>query len=573
MPTSLRLSVSARILLIALHLAAAFALVITVAAYLDRPLRFDESDWPEKVQAIIAHGAPRESFAESRMLHPIGYYGYDAYYGMLHPPLYYYALAGARLIAGDRNWVYRGVGLLCLIGSLAATWKLTGVAAGPRVPAPLRAIPVALPLLSPLVTDGSLFIDIDNSTLMVSIMVLLWRFLRPGDPYTPRRTIELSCWFCLTLLSKLTTPFLLMASLALYAALGPRRWRGLLAVFAATVTGVLLFAGLYWLYCRAFSYPPAFMFDVSYIGKRNLYGTVKSLRDVLFALRWNVVWYSPVLTLLFAAVTLGRLRRYWTTRAPEPVDLLLIFSSATFFCHVVVGALWGKYTVPAGFVAAVAAGLGIMRCWPEIRLARPATFAAAIAAVAVAAAVLPVPYVRPSETDPNLDFLTLLMDPRNVSAVLMTALALAFALAASRRWLRAGGQRTAAEVALLTAAMVIAPLTAARVVLPHYDRGPLRPFEDRGFQATVDRLVRLAPEGAAVLAPKDVGAYSRGRYHNLEQLLSEGGPALAERIARRPDVRFVVDSVKYPLLGDHTLDALDIARVESIDDFRIYVKR
>ena len=48
-----------------------------------------------QASAILVHGVPRLSFAEDRMQHLGSYYGYGAYYGMWHPPVYLYTLAAA----------------------------------------------------------------------------------------------------------------------------------------------------------------------------------------------------------------------------------------------------------------------------------------------------------------------------------------------------------------------------------------------------------------------------------------------------------------------------------------------
>ena len=222
----------ADILLLAICVAAVSVLVLTTGSYLNSPLRADEADWPEQAKAIVAHGVPKLSFSEARLQHPGQYFGYDAYYGMWHPPLYEYTLALAYLVGGDRDWIYRSVGTLSLILTLLIVRRMSAEAGGGVSPPLAGWLPLALPLLSPLVVDGHLFIDIDNTTLMVSVALVLWRFLRPGDPFSVARTVELSLLLCLTLLSKLTTPFVLMVCLVLYAALGPRPVRAVASVAA-----------------------------------------------------------------------------------------------------------------------------------------------------------------------------------------------------------------------------------------------------------------------------------------------------------------------------------------------------
>jgi hypothetical protein len=563
----------ARLLLAAILVLAGVAFAFTVVQYLNRPLRADEILLASQAKAIDAHGVPKLTFAEDRLQHVLGYYGYDAHYGMWHPPAYEYALATAVLVAGDHNWAYRSVGLLCLLASLVIVWRLSRVIA-PRAPGPVRALAVALPLLSPLVMEGSLFVDLDNTTLLVSLVLVIGRFLRPGDPYTIARVVELSLLLCLTLLSKLTTPFVLMGCLALYAALRPQPLKGVLSVVVASVMGVVLFAILYWTYCRLLSYPARFMFDFSYLGKRDLYNSAKSLRNVLFASRWIFVWFSPVMAVLFVLVTWRRALNVLKTRAAEPIDLLVGFSVATFVCYGVVGALWGKYSMPAGFVGAAAIGLALKDTWQDIPGTGLATAGLALALMGLATLALPVPLVRSAGVDQTGALLSMILDARNVSAVLLAMLAIGLSLAVSRSWRRAGRVPGGVPAALAALVAVSGAISAVRVVSAPYDRGPYRPFEDRGFMATAAYLNRVAPEGAAVLAPKDLGYYTRGRYYGLEDLLQRAPASATAAVARRPDVRFIVDSLKYPVVLDrHLFDGVEFSRIETIGDYRVYFKK
>lgn len=547
-------------------------IALTFARYMNAPLRADESDWPEQVKAIAVHGVPRLSFEEARLQHNGSYYGYGAYYGMWHPPLYHYTLTAAYLLGGDRDWIYRSVGAILLVGSLLALFGLARREAG--VEGLAQWLPVAIPLLLPLVVEGSLFVDIDNTTLMFTMAMTLRRFFRPGDPYSPLRTIELAAWFCLALMSKLTTPVVLMGALGLYALIGRRPVRGVLSIAAASAAAAGAFAFLYWTYCAAFDYPLWFMFDVNYLGKRNLYSSIKRLPDILFAIRWHAVWATAIFWILLGSVTLRRIARYARRREPEPVDLLLIFSWATFACYAVIGAMWGKYTVPAALFGGVAVGIELARAWGGIELERPRAFKLALAGLAIVASVLPVPYSRLPSTERTADFARQVLDPRNVSAGVVGALAGGIAFMGARRWIRAATRVQAAEVALAASLAVVAMVTVPRVMLSTDDRGPFRPYRERGFRETAAYLNAHATAADAIMGEKEFARYFHGRVFHLGRLLATPGPAGTLDLARRPDVRFIVDSATYPdVLEPGFFDALDIARVESIGDFRIYVKR
>ena len=562
---------TARVSLYVLHAVALVVVVCTVVRYINSPLRFDETDWPPEVGGILMHGVPRLTLEEDRRLDwprpaPAG-----MHYGMWHPPLYEYTLAAARRIAGDHNWTYRSVGVVCLLLTVLIAWRIVADLL-PHAPPLLCAMPISLALLSPLVTDVSLFLDIDNTVLAPIMLFILWRFLRARDVAAPRTVLVLSLLMTLALTAKLTTPVVLWGSLGLYALLGSDRWRRVAAVAAIGLISAALFTVAYWAYCRAFSYPPEFMAAATYGSKRSLYTSVKSLAAILFAVRWHIVWLSPLLTVLFASVTWTRLQRYWRVRQPEPIDLLVIFAAAVFGVYALVGAMWGKYAMPGAFVAVLVIGIALAPGWAAMRVARARGLVLSIAVVMLGAAWLVVPYVRlPNYGVHAATIWGAVLDPRNVSAAVSVLVALTVGVSA-RWWLSAPTRRAGAALAIAMCFVATSVVVTGRVLSPRDDRGPLRPISDRGFTATVAYLNRTAPDGAVILALKDLGYYYRGGYYPLEWLVGHYGDDGVRRVAARPDVAMVVDSATYPTV-DPSVYADPAAHVEVIGDYRVYVKR
>ena len=74
-------------LLLAMALVAASSYLCVAGRYLDRPLRFDETEWPVQAGGILRHGVPKVLYGEEKMLWLSPFRGYDAHYGMWHPPL------------------------------------------------------------------------------------------------------------------------------------------------------------------------------------------------------------------------------------------------------------------------------------------------------------------------------------------------------------------------------------------------------------------------------------------------------------------------------------------------------
>jgi hypothetical protein len=564
---------TARGLLIALHLSALFVFLFTIVQYLDKPLRFDETEWVRHAGGILAHGVPMLTLAEDRAIDFPTPDPWGAHYGMWHPPLYEYTLAAGIAAFGGHNWVYRGVSLACLLLSLWLSWAIVRLLM-PGSPRLLRALPISLALCIPLVTEGGLFLDIDNTVLLPILLAMLLRFLRTSNIVRPRVVAELALLFALALSAKLTTPFIVGGSFGLYALLRPRPVRGALAVIAIVLGGTGVFALAYWLYCRLLAYPASFMFAVTYLGRRDEYSTLKSAKAILFAVRWNVVWITPVVTWLLASLTWMRLRWIGRNWRAEPIDLLVICSVTMLIVYVGVGAMWGKYTMPAAFTAALAIGVSMAPAWRALTVSRPLACAGAIMVLAIVEVLLPLPRIRAGGYYDlgSAQLWASAIDPRNVSLAATFVLTIALAGAAGRWWIAAGRQGAVAP-ALVVGLAVIAVVTTTRVAGPNADNGPIRPAFDQGFAATVSYLQRAVPPGAMILVPKDVGYYSGVRYFSLEDTL-HNGLAMARGAARLPDVRFIVDSRAYPVIVDPDFyDGIDIARVDAVGDWRVYVKR
>ena len=75
----------------------------------------------------------------------------------------------------------RVVGVLSLALSFLILWRWSTETLGRDTPAAVRAWPLSLAALSPLVTQGSVYLDIDNTFLATGLLLFVWRFARPGD--------------------------------------------------------------------------------------------------------------------------------------------------------------------------------------------------------------------------------------------------------------------------------------------------------------------------------------------------------------------------------------------------------
>ncbi len=545
--------------------------VLTLGAaavrYLNSPLRFDESEWAPQAEGILRHGVPKVLYSEDSTIWTEGYRTFDAHYGMWHPPVYLYSLAVSIGTFGRADWSVRLVSAAWMAASACLLWLILAFGDGRDRPWLLRALPLSIVFLTPLAIEGTFYVDIDNSSLAAAMFLMAYVHLRLDSAHPLRRALWLAAVTAFALWSKLTTPVVMAAAIVLHR-WWQRGFRGALLDMAAMIGAVLIFAGTYWAYCAALNYPLRFMIDFSYLGKRSVYTSVHSLRDVLQSVRWNIVWISPAVTLAVLTAIVLRVQRLVRTRQTEPPDLLFIFGAMALGPYVAFGVM-GKYTVPAALALAAAAGYEIAGAIADARIER----ARSLFGIAVALAALHV-WIGPLQLRPtsvNLAGMTLaqaLADPRNGYLLLSGVSGVLAALLA----MRAGARPSRAANWAIGLLIYIAAANAAgefRLVTARADRSPLRPFVDTGFRDVVAYLNEAAGTEDVILAPKDIGYYFHGRHYRAE---------IASRDLREltfsPYVRFVVDSRVYPLLPDWTaIERAGFARVRSVGDYEVFERQ
>jgi len=537
-------------LLAALCVAAALSAGVTGWRLLDSPLRYDEAgSFGTQITGVITHGVPKV-IENGKVV-----------YGMWHPPLYQYNLAVFRLAFGPANWTARIVGIAWFVGTGLLLWRFAGASA------------LCLALLSPLIAQGILFVDIDNTSMAFALILFGAVFATAPRPHSARTVAVLSAILFLALWSKLTTPFIMLIAVAVFHILN-RDWRGLRHTAAIGAIATTAFFVSYFLYCDWTGYPPRFMFDFTYIGKRGAYLSLagRSLVEPLHAIWWNVIWFSPALALLFGVLTFERLRAFWQDRRAESIDFWVIFAWVCFGAYAVWAGVMGKYTFPAGVSAAMALGLWLPGLLSNVRVRKPAVLAIAGTALLIFHVLaLPALQVKPSGADASaLTLAAGLTHPRTIALALVVGSFAAFALVVSRAI--AGTAPARIAVTLLVCAIVANSVETFKVMLSADDRSPYRPFEERGFEATVRRLNQdLAPTDT-IIGPKDFVYYFRGRSYRLDGIrYSETGEADVVETIRRSGITHAVDSAANPILdSDRLFREAGLQPVDRVGDFVIY---
>jgi hypothetical protein len=547
--------------------------IASLILYLGSPMRFDETEWPPQAIGILRHGVPKLLYSEETVRYATSnlFYGFDAHYGMWHPPAYLYSLAVTAKLFGTGTIPMRATSLVWFLLSLVVICRIAGLLLGKGAPVLLKAVPIALILMTPLLMQGGLYLDIDNTSLCFAILLLLWLYLQDPDTLSPRRLGLLALAFAFALASKLTTPYMLIASIAVYQLLRRQPIRAFVQAGVIGVGGSAVFGAAYFAYCGLLRYPALFMFQYSYLGKRGLFlhnpGLVESLRSMY----WNLTWISLPIALLIGAAVVLRTVAFVRTRRAQPIDLLLIFCVLGLLAYVPWAATIGKYTVPPVAAGAIVAGTELGSRLMAVQTPDLRTRALLVAGGAAAAAVLLLLIGTPLQFRPP-GFGAVEESIVNPPHVYLGLKLVAFALVLFAAWrLLRGRPRTEVWAVALVAYLLIAnPIDVAKLAVVAPGSSPYRAYDEPGFDATVAFLKSTQKHHPieVILAPKDMGFYFQASHYGLEDVPRvEIGD-----ISTRPDVRYVVDSTLYPTVPgiDGVMRDRSLSQVRHIGAFVVY---
>src|SRR5260370_14748993 len=170
-------------------------------------------------------------------------------------------------------------------------------------------------------------LDIANMSLLFALLVVVWLYLQDPDTVSPRRLGWLALAFAFALASKLTTPYMLLASIGVYQLLRRQTIRAFVQPAFIGVAGTAVFGIAYLAYCALLRYPAGFMFQYTYLGKTGQFLHNPGLVDSLRSMYWNLTWISVPIALLIAGAIVVRTVAFVPARRAHPIHLLTTFSS------------------------------------------------------------------------------------------------------------------------------------------------------------------------------------------------------------------------------------------------------
>jgi len=537
--------------------AVALALVVTFPQ-LNRPLVFDEIEFPLVAEGVLRHGVPLSMPGDDAFVrrYALEGMGYPAHYGLWHPPLYVYLLAGAFWLVGVSTGVARGLGLICGLATLGVLWMWGRDLERRYAPeAPLASWAVVLCAINPYFLQALLAIDIDNTLLMPVILLFLWRWESAGrndGPIAISKLAGLSVLFTICLATKLTTPALVGGALGLLYAVR-RDWRRVLELLWVGIGGVALFTFIWLVYAQVAHVPADFFLKFTFLNKTKyfLYGDT-GISRLNVSLRF-ILWSVPGFALLAAWAILRSVQLRDRTRLAVHILSVAAFSIGIAYT-IWVPMIHGKYKAIIVPVAALLVALvfrgdisAISRISGQWRLVGW-TVACAIFAWFVVGDLFLVPSTVGRTSNGSL-IQKALQDPR-LTQWLLAPLPLIFGPWVTAR--HSEQLRTRCFAAFAGAYLGFAASQNVRTLTTEYS--PFSFMVRPGFSAAADWLRESCGDGL-VLTAKEVGYAATTRCRTIpideaEMFPIRNDEDLRSVILAQPTVEWVVESLSFPYFKD-----------------------
>ena len=304
--------------------------LVFVVQQLNRPLMYDDANFALGARAVAETGKP---FGNQGWMGDRGDLSQREQWALWHPPLYIYAEGAVARLAGWTPPVLRLLGVLGGLATAALTWKLArDVTRGPPMAKDFAGgAAVALTMLSPLVVQSTLILDIDFAVLLPLMLLFLVAYFRLEA--TRAAWLWVAPLFAVLLWAKMTNPLPLVPVLAVWQGLRGKFLRAGLHVVGVGIGGVALFGVSWGLIGTLLGFPLDMPFGVNLAQWQDSAEVARraytSPGAFIEGLQPTVLWLGPGLIaigLLAVAVRVSQLARDWRfTRADMLIGLVIVF--------------------------------------------------------------------------------------------------------------------------------------------------------------------------------------------------------------------------------------------------------
>lgn len=204
---------------------------------------------------------------------------------------------------------------------------------------------------NPMVIQGSLIVDIDNTILTTFMMLIIYCFVRVRDCLDAKNIVLLCLLYSLALWSKLTLPPLIILSMLLFFIFNEDSKSNLYKTIIVFFAGSTIFLCSWWVVSYLEGLPflhPLVYFLKSFTGQMHESMKYNKILFVRRIIRLGL-WISPILIIFIFLLCIERIKGFLKNRRLEIFDLSLIYSISIFIGYIVVGGLlfgFPKYHYP-----------------------------------------------------------------------------------------------------------------------------------------------------------------------------------------------------------------------------------
>ena len=297
---------------------------ILVIPQIQRLFIGDEIDFVKAANGIATTGVPI-FIAE----------GNNIQIGLWHPTLYATMLAASFKFFGVHEWSARMISVLFTLLTLLVIYLIMRHLTFSNFS---KVLAILIFLFNPLVVQGSLLVDIDNSILMFFIALFVYAYLKL-DREKPKNLVLLSILFAIALWAKIPTPPVLILSIFVFHILNREYIKGLRESITIGLVGGTIFLATWFLYCNLFDLPflQPFIHNIGGLTRGLRTGKIHFLLTHLWGFKNILFWTTLFFILLILIVSISRSKIYRKNRKLEAIDFLVIVGLLILLEYLLVG--------------------------------------------------------------------------------------------------------------------------------------------------------------------------------------------------------------------------------------------
>ena len=468
-----------------------------------KPLIADEVYWPKVADGIQHTGAPSFSHSENQPTETPPFL----------PPLFPYYVA-TMLSLGFPAVFIRFLSLIFVILTIPLVYFIGKKLAANKI---IPHLAVIIYSISPLVVQGGVLLDLDNSILTFLVALFFYTFIKFESNLTPKKYTIIGLLFGVLMLAKPTTPPVIIISIFLFYIFNRKIREAFKRSLIISLIGFIpFFIGSY-IY-SAVAKVPLFgsLLLAGYAYPKGVPLTSYLLNNVLYAgLRAHIFWIIPALFLLLVYFLGSRIKLFRKSGRLELIDMFFIFVILLFIEYVSFGqSPWRfpKYFTPAMPLVALLSAFAVFRYRDSIpKNPKLHIFSAAII-VAIHMALIPNPLLHSTSFIPAAKAATLYMMP------LLAVFLINFA------------HSKKLKPAILTSFLVTFVVTALYLGILHataYNMSTTFYYGDYGMDSVVNFVKSNTGPNSLIIAPWDVGYGSGRKIYEAQKELETAGCTVA----------------------------------------------